>query len=172
MIFTGPMLILFLYNPEGLFSASHVNLPGIFHNSNLISMKKAILLSFLMAIFAITFSACSGGSSKLDKICNEAQAQLPQNLGNGMKMTNIAYENGNVVYTVECMEVTCGRNFISDLEENKEQTKEMMIANYLSNPQMKRMVNILKEENAGIEFQFKGKPSGKTAVIEIAPDEL
>lgn len=135
-------------------------------------MKKAILYSFLMALFAITFSACSGGSSKLEKMCAEAQAQLPQNLGNGMKMTDIAYEDGNVVYTVECMEVTCGRDFIPTLEENKAQMKEMMIATYLKNPQMKKMVDILKEENAGIEFVFTGKPSGKSAVIEIPSSEL
>lgn len=135
-------------------------------------MRKAILYSFLMALFAITFSACSGGSSKLEKICAEAQAQLPQNLGGGMKMTNIAFENGNVVYTVECMEVTCGRDFISNIEENKDQMKEMMMASYLKNPQMKKMVGLFKEENAGIEFVFKGKPSGQTATIEIANSEL
>lgn len=135
-------------------------------------MKKALLYSFLMAIFAITFSACSGGSSKLEKICAEAQAQLPQNLGGGMKMTNIAFEDGNVVYTVECMEVTCGRDFISNIEENKDEMKSMMMASYLRNPQMQKMVKLFKEENAGIEFVFKGKPSGQTAVIEISNSEL
>lgn len=136
-------------------------------------MKKAILYSFLMAIFAITFSACSGsGSSKLEKICNEAQAHLPQNLGNGMKMTNIAYEDGNIVYTVECMEVTCGRDFIPTVEENKEEMKQMMLSSYMANPQMKKMAETLKEEGAGLEFVFKGKPSGKTAIIDIPSSEL
>lgn len=135
-------------------------------------MRKAILYTFLTAIFAITFSACSGGSSKLEKICAEAQAQLPQNLGGGLKMTGIAYEDGNVVYTVECMEVTCGRDFISTVEENKDQMKQMMMASYLDNPGMKKMVKLFKDENAGIEFVFKGKPSGKTAVIEISNSEL
>lgn len=139
-------------------------------------MKKNLLLCFLIAFFAVSFTSCGSKNAAVEKLEATAKAAnklLPMNLGSGMKMKSINFTDGTLVYTVECMEVTCGRDFIPTLEEHKDELKDQMASGIVNgNPDMKKMAELCKEANASVEIKYVGVPSHKSVSIVLTPEEL
>lgn len=137
-------------------------------------MKKSILLVMLIALLSIGFSSCTS-ENKLAVECKAANKMCPINVGNGIKVTKIAYEDNKVVYTYDCPELTVGRDFIQNLEANKSEMKSMMRGMIESAPagdDLHKLAQICKEADASIEFKYVGKPSGKSCSVILTPNEL
>lgn len=137
-------------------------------------MKKSILFTLLMAVFAITFSACSSSEDQLKKACEEATKQCPVQADYGMSIVSIDYADNNVVYNVEVDEAIHGADAIQQLSAAKEQMEEAMKQAILSgaDKDIASMVDLCRKSNANIIFKYTGKPSGQSFDIEIPASEL
>ena len=137
-------------------------------------MKKSILFTFLMAIFAITLSSCSSTEDNLKKACEEASKQCPVQADYGMSIMSIDYTGGNVVYNVEVDENIYGEDAIQQFSAAKEQMEVAMKQAILSgsDKDIAAMVDLCRKANADIVFKYTGKPSGKTFEINIPASEL
>ncbi len=137
-------------------------------------MKKSILFSFLMAIFAITISSCSSSQDELKKACEEATKQCPVQADYGMSIVSIDYADNNVVYNVEVDEAIYGPDAIQQFSGAKEQMRDAMKQAILSgsDKEIAAMVEMCRKANANIVFKYTGKPSGKSFDIEIPASEL
>ncbi len=137
-------------------------------------MKKSILFTFLMAIFAITLSSCSSSQDKLQKACEEATKQCPVQADYGMSIVSIDYADNNVVYNVDVDEAIYGENAIQQFSAAKEQMSDAMKQAILSgsDKDIAAMVELCREAGASIVFKYTGKPSGQSFEIEIPSSEL
>lgn len=136
-------------------------------------MKKNLIYSLLIAIFAITLSACSSANSQLEQACKEVNKMLPMDLGSGMTMTDLQIENDNMVYTITCEESFTGPEFISILNENKETMKEGIVQGLVNgNSDQKKVVELCKEANIGLVFDFVGYPSGQKCSVNVPAQDL
>lgn len=137
-------------------------------------MKKSILFTFLMAIFAITITSCSSNQDELKKACEEASKQCPVQADYGMSIVSIDYADNNVVYNVEVDENIYGPDAIQQFTGAKDQMREAMKQAILSgsDKEIGAMVDLCRKANANIVFKYVGKPSGKSFEIEIPTNEL
>ena len=137
-------------------------------------MRKSILFTLLMAVFAITFYACSSSEDQLKKACEEATKQCPVQADYGMSIVSIEYADNNVVYNVEVDEAIHGADAIQQLSAAKEQMRDAMKQAILSgaDKDIAAMVDLCRQSNAGIIFKYTGKPSGQSFDIEIPASEL
>lgn len=137
-------------------------------------MKKSLLFTLLMAVFAITISSCSSSESKLQTACEAANKMCPMNADHGMDISSIEFTDGNVVYTVTVDEAIYGDDAIAQFDAVKDQMKAAMKQALVSgaDKSMAEMAKLCKEANANVIFNYVGSKSGNTCTIEIASDEL
>ena len=137
-------------------------------------MKKSILFTFLMAIFAISLSSCSSSQDKLKQACEEATKQCPVQADYGMSIVSIDYADNNVVYNVEVDESIYGEDAIQQFTAAKDQMGEAMKGAILSgsDKDIAAMVDLCRKADANIVFKYTGKPSGQSFEIEIPASEL
>ena len=107
----------------------------------------------------------------LDAQLRITNAQLPNDLGNGMVNTKMVREGDYVVYYYECDENTYD---IEQMQEAIPMLKELVIyeINDNSDPTISILRQICKNANVGIAFTYQGKTSGKKATIRIPSSEL
>lgn len=137
-------------------------------------MKKSIIFSFLMAIFAIAITSCSSSQDELKKACEEATKQCPVQADYGMSIVSIDYADNNVVYNVEVDEAIYGADAIQQFNAAKDQMSDAMKQAILSgsDKDIAAMVELCRKANANIIFKYTGKPSGQSMEIEIPANEL
>lgn len=107
----------------------------------------------------------------LDAQLDITNAQLPNDLGNGMVNTKMVREGNYVVYYYICDED------LYDMDEMKESIplfKEFISQEINDNgdPTIALLRKMCKDANVGIAFTYEGKTSGKKATIRIPVNEL
>ena len=107
----------------------------------------------------------------LDTQLRLTNAQLPNDLGNGMVNTKMVREGNYVVYYYECDESMYD---IKQMQENIPSLKELIIheINDNSDPSIEILRQLCKNANVGVAFTYQGKTSRKKATIRIPSNEL
>lgn len=135
---------------------------------NLVKKSYGLVLLCSLSLLMVLISSCQ--QSKLKAVIAVANKQCPIDMGEVGTVTSITYDGDNVVYTLNMNE-----NFtdISVLKDNPESMKES-IKIMFGNPskEVKQLLELVAECNAGLEMRFVGKDSGEQAVCGLTTEEL
>ncbi|MBD5387105.1 hypothetical protein HDR70_04395 [bacterium] len=94
--------------------------------------------------------------------------RLPYNIDKGLKVTEIKDNGSSLIYVCEVDEDMYEiDNMVDGKEELKKNMKDM-----LKDRTMRKQAEILAALNKGFEYDYVGKPSGKTVVISFSAAEL
>ena len=130
-------------------------------------MKKNLLLVTLVAFIA---SLVSCGESKIEKMVDSLNNECPISMGVIGEITDVEYENGNVVFNCSVNETLVN---IDALNENPDLMKRN-IKTVFNNPngETKELIDMLIEENSGIVYRYTGKESGKVTSITLSSADI
>lgn len=128
----------------------------------------AIMLLCCLSLLLVLTTGCQ--KTKLKAVIEIANKQCPMDMGLAGKITSIVYDGTNVVYTFNLNEAITD---IKVLNTNPESMKDA-IRTMFQNPskEIKELLNLVVECNAGLQMKFIGSKSGKEATCEINTDEL
>lgn len=143
------------------------------------------LLCALATLCLAAFTACKGNGklgnfggdkvnsvsvSRLEKAINDAAKDLPAQVSPYIELTDMKYENGDVVITST---VDDDVYKIDALAANKNLGRENVKAFLASeDPDTQKLVSLIHECRANIRFVYVGRNSGKTVKISISSDEI
>lgn len=107
---------------------------------------------------------------KLLSLCIEAdRVNLPQEIEEGMDMTDFSSEGENLVITMQVDEELYS---IEHMKENKEFIKESLLKEGLSQPESHSLLDMCKISHSGLVYRIIGKQSKQRLDIEISSDEI
>lgn len=135
---------------------------------NLQKKSFGFVLLCSLSLLMVFISSCQ--ESKLKAVVAIANKQCPMDMGEVGTITSIIYDGDNVVYSLNLNESITD---ISVLKKNPESMKES-VKTMFQNPaaEVKQMLQLVTECNAGLQMIFIGKDSGEKAVCEITSEEL
>lgn len=125
------------------------------------------VIGILMCAAMCVFSSCA--DTKLKNSVEKANKDCPVSLGIVGEMTSIEYKGDAVEFLFNFDEQFVKIDALSD---NLEDTKASIITNMLGNESIDEIFDILLETNTNMRLVFKGKDSGKEAIIEFTPEEI
>lgn len=133
-------------------------------------MKKTVYSLLLSLLAIVALSSCSGGStSKLAMECKAANALCPQYVDEGLTMTSVKFENGNVVYTCTCDEYLLGPDIIDRFDSVRPRMTAAIIDSWVNDPDDTEIRDECNRAGANVIFIYVGKPSGKKMQIVVPP---
>lgn len=94
--------------------------------------------------------------------------RIPYTIDRGLKVTDIQDNGTNLVYVCEVDEDLYE---IDDMANGKEELKQNM-KKMLKDKAMRQQAEMLAALNKGFQYDYVGKPSGKTIVVEFSAYEL
>lgn len=133
---------------------------------NVISkMGQVILVCMLL----MSVSSCS--KSKLAIAAAAANADCPEQIEEGLTMTEVKLDEGNLVYVVE-LDETVGT--IEQLRLGAALLRPVIVGQFTADndPDIVEMVNLVKEAKADIVYRFIGSQSEKQFDLAISHTEL
>lgn len=103
-------------------------------------------------------------------LCIDAERiNLPQDMGDGILMTDLTLNDDNIICAFQFDETTYPFEVI---ETNKEQMKENLIHESLSQPESHSLFYMCKVSHTGLIYRYVGKQSHREIDIEIPSDEI
>lgn len=135
---------------------------------NLLKSSNRIMLLVSLSILAMITTSCQ--DLKLKAVIRSANKQCPIDIDGFGKITSIAYDGQNVVYTFNVDETYTN---IKTLKEHPENLKSSM-AIMLQNPtkDAKVLLHLVIKCNAGLKMIYVGKDSGDQVEGELSTEEL
>lgn len=123
----------------------------------------------LVCMLLMSVSSCS--KSKLAIAAAAANAECPEQIEEGLTMTEVKLEDGDLVYIVELDEAV---GSINELKLGAAFLKPVMVAQFraTNDPDIAEMVNLVKEAKADIIYRFIGSQSEKQFDMTISHSEL
>lgn len=107
---------------------------------------------------------------KLLSLCIETdRVNLPQEIEEGIKMTDFSLEGENVVITMQVDEELYS---IEQMKENKKIIKESLMKEGLSLPESHSLLDMCKISHSGLVYRVIGNQSLQKLDIEISSDEI
>lgn len=108
--------------------------------------------------------------SKLRGLINLTNIQLPITIDEGFVFTEVYVKGNNVLFRYEVDETILD---LSEIENNQEQLKEILLAEMQSSQDVeKRIMQIAAESGKNLLYLYVGKNSGKTVSIIISNSEI
>ena len=94
---------------------------------------------------------------------------LPMVIDEGMLMTDLKLEGGNITYVIQIDE-----NYysIEEMNANKDLIKESMIDTALSDPDNRSLLDLCKVSHTGLIYRMYGNRSNKKFEVEITSSEI
>lgn len=134
----------------------------------LVKKSSAIMLLCSLTLLLVITTGCK--ETKLKTVIEIANKQCPMDMEQAGKITSIVYDGTNVVYTFNLNEAITD---IKVLNTNPESMKDGIYTMF-QNPskEIKELLNLVVECNAGLQMKFIGSKSGEQATCEINADEL
>lgn len=131
-------------------------------------MKRNIIVGFVIALVAMfTFNSC--GESPLKKEVREVKKTLPERINDFISWDDVSYNDGTLEMTFGITKYIQ----VNALKENPQlfrQNMNQVIIN--ASGDFKKLIDMLKDENAGIKFTYVDKNNGQTASLELTAHEL
>lgn len=136
-------------------------------------MKKLFAL-LVVAIIAAFVSPCIAtavtmSESELKDEIKELNNGLPEALDDDLIWESVVYSNPNIVFNFKFDESEIG---ISDLQPVLPLLKDMLLEDFVSDPDMNNFLKILIGLNKGMTFNFTGARSGKKSSFVVTVSEL
>lgn len=129
-------------------------------------MKKFLVLA-VSAILSITcFTACSFNEAVIKAGVKIADADCPEDLGDGLTMTGVSYENHYVVYEASCdPDLYSLDDFRVGYSSVKEAVMEELQSTLRHDEDARAFIKALKEENGGIIYRYSIAGEGSIDVV-------
>lgn len=100
----------------------------------------------------------------------EARKELPNDLGDGLVMTDIDASLDDIVFTIECDDDQADVTLLNQAKaEMKEAMTEMLKAD---DEDIKMLGKLAVETNRGLMFKYVGVPSGNLCKVRLTPSEI
>lgn len=133
-------------------------------------MKRILLTVFTIFMLAVP---CSYGASLLSEVVNIMNNECPEDLGDGMSITNV-YEKGNdIIIRIEMSDDQQG--IISVMNQYPELMKEVvatMVNSLKSEEGTEMLIYLIIEENKNLTFEFVNSVTGEKAQLTLTPRDL
>lgn len=108
--------------------------------------------------------------SIIEGVIRLTNAQMPEDIEEGLTITEVSLEDRYVVYNVSCDESIIS---IRALRENTQELKSEILGNFdMSNMAIAKFIQNCKKANVGIAYRYIGNDSGKSCLIKIPVSEL
>lgn len=134
-------------------------------------MKKLIYLT-VMTIMIVSMTACGGdkAESKLKQSIEEAQSDLPLDLGMLGDLTDLKYDESDKSVK---MYMTLNENIMSveAMKENSANMKKMFKLG-MSGEGPRELIKMIADAGASLSVRYKGGNSGKTLELTVSNSEL
>ena len=135
---------------------------------NLLKKSYGFVLLCSLLLLMVSISSCQ--ESKLKAVVAIANKQCPMDMGEVGTITSITYDGSNVVYTLNMNESITDIAILKDNPESMKESIKIMFRNPAKD--VKEMLKLVAECNAGLQMKFVGKDSGEEAVCELTPEEV
>lgn len=135
---------------------------------NLLKKSYGFVLLCSLLLLMVSISSCQ--KSKLKAVVAIANKQCPMDMGEVGTITSITYNGSNVVYTLNMNESITDIAILKDNPESMKESIKIMFRNPAKD--VKEMLKLVAECNAGLQMKFVGKDSGEEAVCELTSEEV
>jgi len=106
----------------------------------------------------------------LEAAIEKANREMPNDLGDGLVMTNIGVTSSDLVFTIECDDDQAD---VTLLNTAKAEMKEAMIEMLKTDDEdIKTLGKLAANTNRGLMFKYVGVPSGNLCKVRLTPSEI
>ena len=135
-------------------------------------MKKVLIPILLTAIAVLSVQSCNMGEAVLQAAIKAANEQCPNNMGDGMVMTEIGYDGQNVVYSISCDAETyyLEQDLVTD--EMKQSMIDELLTNEASDKNVKTFLTLVRKADAGITYQYYVPGTDQTMDVTLEPGDF
>jgi len=136
----------------------------------MIIMKKYLFVLMMGLMLVFTISSCDN-RTQLEVAVEDANSELPEDLGNGMVMTHCELVGNSVIYVIECDEEMIS---LDALEENKADLYNGTLEGLRkeADEDVKEYYSMLKEDNIDMKYKYIGKQSRNEVMVNIPASKL
>ena len=135
-------------------------------------MKKVLIPILLTAIALLSVQSCNMGEAVLQAAIKAANEQCPNDMGDGMVMTEIGYDGQNVVYSISCDAETYYLEQDLVTEEMKQSMIDELLTNEASDKNVKTFLTLVRKANAGITYHYFVPGTDQTMDVAIEAGEF
>ncbi|WP_294630256.1 hypothetical protein [uncultured Bacteroides sp.] len=133
-----------------------------------LSKKSYGFMLLCSLLLMVSISSCQ--QSKLKAVIAIANKECPIDMGDVGTVTSIVYDGNNVVYTLNMNESMTDIAVLKDNPENLKESTKIMFRNPAKD--VKEMLKLIAECNAGLQMKFVGKDSGQEVVSGLSSEEV
>ena len=130
-------------------------------------MKKKAFLLLSAIVFCLSIASCVNSSHAIIQAeATAANLQCPQDMGNGMTLIKVEFEEHYVVNYIKGSDdiYSFGQDLVTD--EMKNQIVQALRLKAQSQPSVKKFIEALKKENVGIIYHYYTSESVMDVVVE------
>ena len=135
-------------------------------------MKKALIPILLTALALVSIQSCDMSDTLLKAAIKQANEQCPNDMGDGMAMTGIAYDGQYVIYSIECD----GEDYYLEQDlvtpEVKQASIDELLTKEVSDKNVKTFLGLVRKANAGIIYHYYVPDSEMEMDVKIEPGEF
>lgn len=135
---------------------------------NLVKKSGRIMLLCSLSLLLVLTTSCN--ETKLKAVVEIANKQCPMDMGEAGKITSIVYDGENVVYNFQVSDQIADINVLKNNPESMKLYMKTMFQN--PTPEVKEMLKLMVECNAGLQMVFIGRDSNNQATCELTAAEL
>lgn len=135
---------------------------------NLLKRANGLILLCSLSLLVITVTSCQ--DIKLKAAIELANKQCPIDMGPAGKITSVAYDGDNVVYTFRLNEDITNIQTMKDNPKGMKESIKIMFQN--PTKEAKILLELVVKCNAGLQMIYIGEESGDKVTYELATDEL
>lgn len=138
-------------------------------NKGYVIMRKSFF-SLMVAFIAMLSFVVSCTEAKYNIVVEQINKSCPISLGVAGELTDVAFEDGNLVYNFTMNESLTD---IEVLSSNPQLMKNSMSAMFRTpTKELKDMMDLMEQDKVGLTFNYVGRDSGKKASLTISYDDL
>lgn len=132
--------------------------------------KSAGLMLLLCSLSLLTVLTSGCQEAKLKAVIKIANKQCPLDMGEAGKITSIVYDGENVVYSFHVNEKITDIEILRNNPESMKLSMETMFRNPA--PDVKKMLDLMVECNAGLQMIFIGQDPENRTTCELTAAEI
>lgn len=122
------------------------------------------------SLFALAFSACQEKGAKLKAAAEKANEDCPVSIGEAGEMTSVTSDGKTLTLTFRMNEDLLNIKQIREVPEVLRASALALVKNATGDT--KEMIDLLKEERAGLNIVYTGDKSGQKVSVELSYGDL
>ena len=135
-------------------------------------MKKVLIPIIITALALVSIQSCDISEKLFQEVIKQANEQCPNDMGDGMVMTGIAYDGQNVVYSISCD----AENYYLEQElvtpEVKQASIDELLTKEASDKNVKTFLTFVRKVKAGIVYHYYVSDTDQTMDVYLEPGEF